>query len=87
MTVYIVCVDHVDTRPTGQSYDEDGFYDDFYDEEVHFTEIVSVCATEALAQEEVDSYEYSDELGAMDTAFYTPYEVLEETKAKAEVRK
>ena len=82
MTVYIVCVDRVDTRPTGLSYDEDGFYDDFYDEEVHFTDIVCVCATEALAREEVDSYENSNELGAMDTVFYTPYEVLSETKEK-----
>ena len=80
MTVYIVCVDHVSTRPTDLSYDEDGFYDDFYDEEVHSTEIVCVCATKELAQKKVSEYEDSDEYEAMDVVFYVPYEVLEETK-------
>lgn len=74
MVVYVVLIDHVETRPTECSY-EDGYYDDYYDEEFHSSTIVAICLNEELAK--ILAEKEDNKCGLGDSAYYVPYEVLE----------
>ena len=79
MEVWIVLIDHVTTRPTELS-DDDGYYDDYYDEEFHESEIICVCDSEKLADKKVKEYETANHVYPLDTVYYIPYQVLTEDK-------
>ena len=77
MTVYIICVNHIEDIPTELSYQDD-YYDNYYDLQIDSLEIVCVCATEDLAKRAVATYECTQNVGPGDTVYYVPYEVIEE---------
>ena len=80
MTVYVVMRHRVETRPTECSYDEDGYYDDYYDEEFPSDEIICICATKQLAEDIVDREDRKS--GWSDYVFYQEYEVLEDEEER-----
>ena len=47
---WILCGVRVESYPTEASYDDDGYYDDWYDAEVEVTDLIGVYATQELAE-------------------------------------
>lgn len=81
MEVWIVFSDHTTYVTTGNCYDEDGYYDDYWEEEYHETEVVCVCATEELAKKKTKECEINN-TSCFTTFCYGPFEVLEESETR-----
>lgn len=60
MTVFVVMKTHIETFTTCNSYDEDGYYDDYYDTEVESSELVGIYMSMINAIKAVEKAEDED---------------------------
>ena len=60
MTVFVVIKTHIETFTNCNSYDEDGYYDDYYDTEVESDELVGIYLSMINAIKAADKAENED---------------------------